>query len=312
MAPLLPPTFSLAALLLAASHIAQASPDPTLPSLTNVEVDVSEGGHATCITGTVGVDITFLSDQWNLTKPNDTRAATEFFVLAASQYYINTSAYSTGVETLQETYDIWVKFCVPKNDSYNATSSDVVQLVTHGAFLDHHYWDFALGYSYVDAAARDGLATLNYDRLGSGRSDHPDPLYVLQGSAPIEVAHVLVQMLRAGKFGGISYTKIVGVGHSLGSIVTEGVMSVYPDDFDAAMITGHAYYKEAAVGVGPVTVIGSVAVSDVSRLSHLPAGYFTPGSEVGVQLGFYKYPNFDRSSKCTSPFSESETTQQLC
>ena len=72
--------------------------------------------------------------------------------------------------------------------------------------------------SYVDAAADAGYATFSYDRLGVGASDHPDPIEVVQASLEVEVAHALIQALRDGVIGGNTFYKVVGIGHSLGSI----------------------------------------------------------------------------------------------
>lgn len=68
----------------------------------------------------------------------------------------------------------------------------------------------------------------SYDRLGVGKSDTPDGLNVVQAPLEVEIAHQLIQMLRAGKFG--HFSKVVGVGHSFGSIITQAITSQYPAD----------------------------------------------------------------------------------
>lgn len=70
-------------------------------------------------------------------------------------------------------------------------------------------------YSFAESAAAAGWATLSYDRLGVGRSAHPDGTQVVQ--IPYEIAQSvsIAQMLRDGKVGnGVpGFETVVGVGH---------------------------------------------------------------------------------------------------
>ena len=60
---------------------------------------------------------------------------------------------------------VFAEFCRPAHLDRQAP----VQLLLHGATYDHTYWS-----AYARLAAARGFATLNLDRLGYGRSDHPD------------------------------------------------------------------------------------------------------------------------------------------
>ncbi|KAI4112841.1 MAG: hypothetical protein LQ345_006067 [Seirophora villosa] len=117
-----------------------------------------------------------------------------------------------------------------------------LQLLTHGGTPDHTYWDIAPGYSYIDAATLAGYATLSYDRLSTGLSDHPDPLQAVQLPLQVELAHTIVRNLRNASMSDerISVSEIVGVGHSLGGTLTQAVAAKYPKDFDALIIQGTA------------------------------------------------------------------------
>lgn len=70
-------------------------------------------------------------------------------------------------------------------------------------------------YSFAESAAAAGWATLSYDRLGVGRSDHPDGTQVVQ--IPYEIAQsvVIAGKLRDGSMGnGLpKFDSVVGVGH---------------------------------------------------------------------------------------------------
>lgn len=43
-----------------------------------------------------------------------------------------------------------------------------------------------------------------------------------------EIANVLAKNLRAGKYSGHKFSKVIGAGHSFGSVITEGITAKYP------------------------------------------------------------------------------------
>ena len=83
-----------------------------------------------------------------------------------------------------------------------------VQLLLHGATYNHTYWS-----AYARLAAARGFATFNLDRLGYGRSDHPDPA-TLDLPAAGYVAHQVVDRLHRDGF-----RRVVLNAHSLGGLV---------------------------------------------------------------------------------------------
>ncbi|RTE85145.1 hypothetical protein BHE90_000253 [Fusarium euwallaceae] len=195
-----------------------------------------------------------------------------------------------GTKQLKKTFNIFIKYCVPAKEK--KVTTNVIQILTHGSTLNHTYWDFAPGYSYVDVAAASGLATLSYDRLGIGLSDHPNPLLETQGQAQIEIYHGLVQLVRSGALGH-SFSKVIAVGHSYGSTLGDGTLSKYPNDFDALINTDYdgplAWLKHT------IFSLGLLKANTLPRLAHLPDGYLVPGKKEGLQTPFLKYPNFDPS-----------------
>jgi hypothetical protein len=72
-------------------------------------------------------------------------------------------------------------------------------------------------------AALKGYTTFAYDHLGIRASDHPDAIQTVQAPLEITMAHFLIQMLRSGSIASTSFQKIVGVGHSLGSELTNAI-----------------------------------------------------------------------------------------
>lgn len=171
-----------------------------------------------------------------------------------------------------------------------------MQLLTHGATLDHTYWDIAPGYSYVDVASAAGYATLSYDQLGVGNSDHPDPIQAVQATAQVAVTHALVGLLRNAELGGYRFDKVVGVGHSAGSTLTQGITTQFPQDFNAVILSGSS---TSAASV-PLTMAAfnliNANTDPAPQFQHLPAGFLTQQSAAGIQFAFYRQPNFDENA----------------
>ena len=114
-----------------------------------------------------------------------------------------------------------------------------VQLLVHGATYNSYYSDWPYRpdrYSYVRQMTSAGYATFNIERLGYGRSTHPNSTLVsLQNGT--EALHQVVQKLRAGQIGGHAFTRVIWVGHSLGTLYGWLEASV-ANDVDAFVLTG--------------------------------------------------------------------------
>lgn len=209
-----------------------------------------------------------------------------------------------GKNTIEDTFTVYGILCVPSSP-VAAKKIETIQFLTHGDTLDSTYWDIAPGYSYIDAAVAAGYATFSYDRIGFGKSQHPDPLQVVQGPLHVEVAHALVTLIRTAQIGSYAFKNVVGVGHSAGSAVTQGVTTKYPQDFDAIILTG----SSASLSYVTTTLASfdlSIANADPScRFSALPNGYLVQPLPVSIQFPYYRFPNFDPKSKPHLAFSPS-------
>ncbi|KAL2289261.1 hypothetical protein FJTKL_02278 [Diaporthe vaccinii] len=206
--------------------------------LSNGIIGASTGGDSVCVSGNIMVPINTTGTKILYTAPQDQVRVTESFVelnQVDSTFAIN--AVSGGPSVISGSYSIFCRLCLP-SDPAKAHKVKTVQLLTHGATLDHTYWDIAPGYSYVDAATAAGYATLSYDQLGVGNSDHPDPIQDVQAASQVAVTHGLVELLRAGKLGGFDFDKVVGVGHSAGSTLTQAITTRYPEGLDAVILSG--------------------------------------------------------------------------
>ena len=98
-------------------------------------------------------------------------------------------------------------------------AGDTLLILVHGGFYTHAYWDFPYRpetYSCVLWAWERGLATLNIDRPGNGESTHP-PGLDLDMPRNAEALHEVIKAVRPDGVGGHRFSKMVTVGHSLGS-----------------------------------------------------------------------------------------------
>ncbi len=129
-----------------------------------------------------------------------------------------------------------------------------VQILVAGNTYDRSYWQADVDpatYSYVRRANLAGYATLALDRLGTGASLHP-PSAAMTFANGVRTVHDVVTAVRVGAFG--QFDRVVGVGHSLGSIVVNQVAGEYADDFDALVLTGFSHsinFVNAAARVAP-------------------------------------------------------------
>lgn len=180
---------------------------------------------------------------------------------------------------------LWGRLCVP---TYNATPS-AVQLLIHGGSYDHNYWDFPYEssiYSYVDHVVPTGYATFDIDRIGDGKSSHPASsaldLYVAG-----YVAHQVVQDLRNGTVGGHAFSKVIEVGHSLGSYTTWAEAGTY-QDVDGVILTGVGH--NILPGAAKVSA-AFVPANTYPEFAGLDSGYLTTAT--GQRGVFYYLPGAD-------------------
>ena len=183
-------------------------------------------------------------------------------------------------------HEVAAELCVP-----SVSARDTVLLTVHGATYSSLYWDFPYQperYSFVRHANAAGYATLNFDRLGNRESDRPFSLTVTP-TAQAYVHHQLVEALRSGELGR-AWSRVVLVGHSLGSIISIQQAATY-HDVDGLVVTGflHTY------GPGlPALLLNLYPAALDPRFASLglDLGYLTtqPGARGPT---FYYLPNAD-------------------
>ncbi|KAF7195831.1 hypothetical protein HII31_02848 [Pseudocercospora fuligena] len=254
---------------------------PNTSGFRNPTVHTSGGGAAICASGLITVNGTTTH---NFKLPQS--------LIPANQTLLTSSILSVFVpggaskptppfDTISEDFTIGASLCMPSNATQHPPNT--VEFLTHGTGFDRYYWDFAPGYSYVDTAIASNHAVFFYDRLGNGLSDHADPL-IVQAPLQLELAHAMINMLRNDH----KFKKVIGVGHSFGSILTQGLNWAYPDLLDASVLTGYGVNTTtiATLGFdfGSNPTIASIA--DSERFAGLSNGYTCSESVRGTQLDY--------------------------
>lgn len=253
------------------------------------EVLESTGSKAVCIQGNVDVTAaTPLGVQLNYDTPANQSVVTGTLVEVIQDDSTIAQQVGGPTKTISGTYSISVRMCFPKENF----ASGAVQILTHGIGFDKSYWDVGPGYSYVDAAASNGSTTFLYDRLGVGLSDHPDPIQVVQTGFEIAILHELTQMLRNGTFASTKFSKVTGVGHSFGSLLSIGQTSFYPTDLDGVVLTGVSINMTGIPSFIASLNLAIAAENCPSRFPGLSSGYVVADTSISNQFAFLRFPNY--------------------
>ncbi|KAI9664215.1 MAG: hypothetical protein M1831_002394 [Alyxoria varia] len=250
----------------------------------------SPGGKADCFIGTISVPIESRNRLTSLSQNLPQAKATEIIQELFQANSDIVSRLTMGSKKVKGTFDIASVLCLPNTGRVART----VQILTHGIGLDKFYWFITPKNSYIDAAAKAGYATLSYDRLGVGGSDHPNPINVVQSFAHVEVLHGLAQGLRQGKIAAQPFEKIVGVGHSYGSTIQLANNAKYPADMDASVITGLSDTLEFLSG-SVLSTTPAIANQDPSeRFRGFADGYLVNPNSISMQQPFFRYPYYSQ------------------
>jgi hypothetical protein len=173
------------------------NPAEYMKGFKNPRIDTSAGGKANCISGTVDVKASANNVHIQLQEPATQAVLTEFLIEAVEINSTLIERITGGPTHVCGTFGIYSQLCFPLG-KINATT---IQFLTPGAGADQSYWNIAPEYSYVDYAAEQGYITFLYDRLGTGLSDHPDPIQIVQVQLQVAIAHELVRLLRPSPAG---------------------------------------------------------------------------------------------------------------
>jgi hypothetical protein len=161
--------------------------------------------------------------------------------------------------------------------------ASTVELLVPGLTYTHRYWTGpGPGTDYVTTALAAGHAVYLIDRVGTGDSDRP-PADQVTAATEAAVTHEAVRALRDGTLG--RYPRVVGVGHSFGSIIWMAEAATY-HDVDALVLTGLLHdINPQALSLFTNDLYPAADDPTFARTAP-PDGYLTtrPGSRAGYFL----------------------------
>lgn len=142
-----------------------------------------------------------------------------------------------------------------------------------------------------------GYPTLSIDRICNGLSDHADPLAICQTNLGVETIHQIIVKARNNQLPGPAnraFSRIVYVGHSLGSITANVLHAKYPNDADASILTGWSSTVDLSI-LNTVFFPGSApaALLDPVKWGSLDLNYLAFNSTSAFQTLFYHIGAYD-------------------
>ncbi len=179
------------------------------------------------------------------------------------------------------TWKVALTYCQPFQWAKGARQVDVL---THGATYTNTYWDWPQNpglYSYVGKTLADGRATLNYDRIGNGKSTRPLSTDITMASDAY-VLHQLVQGLKL-----LGYDRVNSVSHSYGSGAGLAEAAAYAD-VNTVVISGYLHRPS-----NPAVTAGNYPANQDPKFltAGLDGGYLT--SRPGVRGTSFHSPSSD-------------------
>jgi pimeloyl-ACP methyl ester carboxylesterase len=225
-----------------------------------------------------------------------------------------------AAKNITKTYGISARYCSPTSNHPHAKTGQIAQVLTHGLGFDKSYWHFGgAENNYALAANKAGYATLSYDRLGNGHSTIVDPYNEQQAQVELAILVSLTKLLKAGKISPKipKPAKVVHVGHSYGSLLSNGVAAGTPDLTDGVVMTGFSHNTTWNRWFEISTSFHLVSENQPARFGNASSGHLTWADKYANQYSFLTYPHFAPATLETAeatkfPFSVGEFfTQQF-
>lgn len=244
-----------------------------------------------CTQLNIPVNITTEVANINLPTPSNQSDVTSLFTNLATVSF-NASSLIDGEATIEGTkYDIWALLCLPAGFMNGGT----LEFAVHGVNFDHSYWNFGgegSQYNYLETGLRSGHAVFIYDRLGTGHSSKPDGIKEIQLPTEVEVADRLIDHLRNGETG-FKFGKVIGIGHSLGSIQLASLVARKGNALDALVLTGFSTdYTSLPISTA---AFGFTIAADFNktRFGSLGTEYVVSEGSQNDQMNFFKSPFYE-------------------
>jgi pimeloyl-ACP methyl ester carboxylesterase len=220
----------------------------------------------------------------------------------------------SGAENVTVIFSIDASFCT--EDGASSDGQDV-QILTHGVGFDKSYWDFGgqdSGYNYIRAATNAGYATLHWSRPGTGKSSSGNPYSILQADIQAAVLIEITKLFRSGAL----YAelpkptgRVLHVGHSFGSIMSNALVAQNPELSDGVVLTGFSHNSSIPTGFPVATLFHLAKENRPEVWGNYSTGVLTWGDELALQYAFLKHPYFEpevlaAAEATKAPFAVSE------
>ncbi|KAF2651551.1 alpha/beta-hydrolase [Lophiostoma macrostomum CBS 122681] len=287
--------------------------------------DFVHPANGDCTDYTIQTNVTFPSLTYAYPKWKDDHDVAAFLFNMSTKDAAKGSfqPYMDPPQNVTRTYGVSATFCSPK--SKNGKEDNVI-VATHGGGYDRRYWASSFQpekYNFVQAALGAGYSVFYYDRIGIGRSQRISG-FDSQIAAQARVLNSLLQSVHAGTYTPkITAKKVVVVGHSIGSFITNAAMAVAPELADVAILTGMGYPSASDPAKGFSSYVFSFF--GVRIAAQLPAdrapqfastydtGYTAFGDMYRHIESFFHHPDYDYEAaeyaqSITAPNSATELT----
>ncbi|KAL8851747.1 MAG: hypothetical protein Q9221_003357 [Calogaya cf. arnoldii] len=209
---------------------------------------------------------------------------------------------TTKPNPVSGTFNIYAQYCQPTIPIIGRPNP--LQILIPGNNYDHTYYNGFDRYpvpgntnSWVSYALSKGYSTLSLDRLGSGKSDYPDPFNIVQSPLVAKTIYQITSQIRSGKhipLPGLGKLKIIYVGHSFGAILGTKITASHPEDIDGIIHTGFAIPTPDQNSLPGELADIYLQASTYNPIrfspSTYPPGYLVATSHPGRQSTFYSAP----------------------
>lgn len=206
-----------------------------------------------------------------------------------------------NLTTLTETYNISADYCTPAHPGHRAQT---LHILSHGLGFNRSYWDYYLPsdpnnaqYSYVNSITNAGYSTLSYNRLGIYPSSIPDPYQYIQTLVELALLAGLTTLVRTNSIAGIpAPQRVIHVGHSFGSQLTQALAAAAPGLTDGIVLTGYsalAEYQPLFLASSSFHIAAENQPRRFNNSDYNSTGFVTWPTKYSNQYSFLQYPFFD-------------------
>ncbi|KAL4881493.1 Alpha/Beta hydrolase protein [Aspergillus karnatakaensis] len=281
-----------------------------LHKLLSLTLFVSATLACNCVEFELPIHVSATLPKFNVPEFTSSYDSTAFLIGSVSRS-VDPTALAGGQAKVDRSFNIHFQYCQPKEEKHQ---KDVLQILSHGLGFDKSYWRIGNKETdYIAAATAAGYSVLNYDRLGVGRSEQADPYFEVQLRTQVAILARITELILSGHLSRKIPVpkKVVHVGHSYGSLITNGLVAGQPHLSDGIVLTGFSHDSSWTTTLELCLGFEVARFNNAARFKHYQTGYLTWGREFDNQCIFFKHPFFEtkllkQSEAIKAPFAIAE------